>query len=50
VEFERTGGAGYRCDIAAVQAAAGQYREATASPLDERSKNGRASWRIGSTA
>jgi len=48
VQFARAGGPGNFCDIARVEAAAGQNRDAIPSLLKERSKNGRASLCVGS--
>jgi len=48
VKFKRTGCAGYFHDVARVESTAGQNCYAISSLLDERSKNGHATWRIGS--
>src|SRR5260370_14309350 len=48
VKFKRTGCAGHFHDVARMEAGAGQNRYAISSLLDERSKNGHATWRIGS--
>ncbi len=48
VKFKRTGCAGYYQDIARMEPTAGQNCYAISSLLDERSKNGHATWRIGS--
>jgi hypothetical protein len=50
MEFMRTGCAGYPRDVARMEAATRQDRDAIATPLGESSKSGRAGRCIGSTA
>ena len=48
VKFKRTACAGYFHDVARMEAGAGQNHDAIPGLLDEGSKNGHATWRIGS--